>query len=379
MGYSIPGYPNLQTSRPQGNSSQLASGDIDVENVQPSLLSKLNSIGKALGQKITIFSGYRTSAYSASVGGFSGDPHTRGIAVDSDIGSTPIGQYPGVMALMTKMGLVSGNTPDFYQGTTDPSHTQLSATGPSGEYTGKQPSSRSASRTRAPSSKNSVGAPQVPTLPASTALSGTAATIWAVAILKSINAPTNTANVSSMIGWFHNEGGGGANNPMNTTLSTSGATGSINSVGVKDYGTPSEGVSATAQTLQSGYPAIVAALKSGKGLANTSGDVASELSTWSGGGYTSITPVAPTGKIPSSLIGGSKSGYGGTRPGGDPSGSSGGSGQQDTGQGVQALFADYENEITMPRVAPSDVGVGGPFQWWLSSFTGAWNEEQGGS
>jgi hypothetical protein len=126
-------------------------------------------------------------------------------------------------------------------------------------------------------------------LPADTALTGANATAWADAILTTMGAPTTAANVSSMVNWFAHEGGGGANNPMNTTLQTSGSTGSINAVGVQSYSTVAAGVAATVQTLNGGnYPAIVAALKAGTGLSGGSGAVASELSTWSGGGYDSV-------------------------------------------------------------------------------------------
>jgi len=131
----------------------------------------------------------------------------------------------------------------------------------------------------------SYGTP--PALGEGVALKGSAASTWATSILTAIGAPATAANMSSMVSWFDHEGGGGANNPLNTTLSAAGATGSINSVGVKSYGTPSAGVAATAQTLLGGYPAIVAALKAGSGLSG-GGAVSSELSTWSGGGYSSL-------------------------------------------------------------------------------------------
>ena len=130
-------------------------------------------------------------------------------------------------------------------------------------------------------------------LPADTAATGSTATSFATAILNALGAPVNGANVGSLQDWFALEGGGGANNPLNTTLATSGSTGSINSDGVQSYGTPSEGVSATVDTLDSGsYSAIVAALKSGQGLSSDSSSIASELSAWSGGGYSSVTGAA---------------------------------------------------------------------------------------
>ena len=132
-----------------------------------------------------------------------------------------------------------------------------------------------------------IGTP--PALPQSTALHGAGATVWAAAILAALKAPATAANLSSLTNWFGHEGGGGANNPLNTTLHTTGSTGSINSAGVQNYSSPAAGVTATAKTLLGGgYNAIVAALRAGVGLSNGDGQVASELSTWSGGGYSSV-------------------------------------------------------------------------------------------
>jgi hypothetical protein len=133
----------------------------------------------------------------------------------------------------------------------------------------------------------SSGTGGLPALPYGTPLKGTAAQEWASAILKAVGAPATQANLSSMQAWFQHEGGGGQNNPLNTTLSAAGATGSINSAGVKNYSSPAAGVQATVQTLR-GYPAIVTALQSGQGLSSSSPGVAGELSEWSGGGYSSL-------------------------------------------------------------------------------------------
>ena len=55
-------------------------------------------------------------------------------------------------------------------------------------------------------------------------------------------------------------------NPLNTTLKTSSATGSMNSVGVKRYNSWDAGLDATVQTIKAnkyGYPAILDALSKG--------------------------------------------------------------------------------------------------------------------
>jgi hypothetical protein len=127
------------------------------------------------------------------------------------------------------------------------------------------------------------------TLPARTPLTGSNAVAWAEAILKGLSAPVTDLNVGYLLGWFHNEGGGGENNPMNTTLRTSGSAGSINSDGVQNYKTPQDGVDATVSTLAI-YPAVVASLKTGRGIVGP--NVGVELSKWSGGGYSSIHPIA---------------------------------------------------------------------------------------
>jgi hypothetical protein len=198
--------------------------------------------------------------------------------------------------------------------------------------------------------------------------SGAAASMWATAILRAMKAPVNSDNVDSLIGWFQREGGGGANNPMNTTLQTSASAGSINSDGVQNYSTPGGGVAATVATLQDGYPAVVAQLKSGQGLGSTSGAVAAELSKWSGGGYSSISPVAPNNGLYTGPLSAPGSNAGMTRPGGTPVDKNGD--PVDSGTGVTALLQGYQQLRDMNRVAPP--GTKNPFSWWWSSFTGNW-------
>jgi len=118
---------------------------------------------------------------------------------------------------------------------------------------------------------------------------------FATQVLAELGAPATAQNIDSIADWAAQEGGGGANNPLNTTLVTSGSTGAVNSAGVQNYASVTDGVQATAQTLQEGYPAIVAALQSGNGIVRTtSSAIESELSEWSGGGYTSISATGST-------------------------------------------------------------------------------------
>lgn len=134
--YPVAGYPYLQTARPQGDAAQLEAGDVDVRDVDPKLLKDLEEVGEQLGEKLTIVSGYRTDSYSIQVGGFAGDPHTRGIAADVYVGSRPIGSVPDALQDAEAVGLVSGAQPGFYNGKPDPEHVQLPGTGPTSPSSG---------------------------------------------------------------------------------------------------------------------------------------------------------------------------------------------------------------------------------------------------
>src|SRR6266540_75134 len=125
--YRVRGYPYLQTERPQGTAAELDAGKIDLADVQPALLAALERVGEQLRRPLSIFSGYRTSAYSEKVGGFAGDPHSRGIAADLNINGTPVGSFPRARRLLTAQGLISGAQAGFYRGRSDPAHVQLSA------------------------------------------------------------------------------------------------------------------------------------------------------------------------------------------------------------------------------------------------------------
>lgn len=88
---------------------------------------------------------------------------------------------------------------------------------------------------------------------------------WQQQILSKVGAPATPENVRYLNAWAQAEGGGASNNPFNTTEGGHGATGSYNSVGVENYGSPQGGVQATADTLLNGkYGNILSALKSGR-------------------------------------------------------------------------------------------------------------------
>lgn len=115
-------------------------------------------------------------------------------------------------------------------------------------------------------------------------------TAWFTALLKAIGAPPTTANLNSLAAWYKRENGSwppaASNNPLNSTLSMPGAS-TFNSVGVRNYASAQQGVTATAQTLN-GYPAIVTALKAGNGLCGATSGLAAAFHLWSGGGYSSV-------------------------------------------------------------------------------------------
>lgn len=136
-------------------------------------------------------------------------------------------------------------------------------------------------------------AASLPVLPALTRLEGADAGLWGVAICRALKAPVTLDNVYTFAGWFAEEGGGGENNPMNSTEGNYPDTpGSWNVDHVKDYPTPQIGVAETVATLQNGYyPAIVAAFRAGVGLGHPGASAAAELGEWSGGGYHALPQV----------------------------------------------------------------------------------------
>ena len=86
---------------------------------------------------------------------------------------------------------------------------------------------------------------------------------WQVQILHGLGAPVTQANLTFLNAWTKAEGGSASNNPFNTTQQAPGAS-TYNSVGVRNYGSPQQGITATIQTLTNGkYGNILSALKQG--------------------------------------------------------------------------------------------------------------------
>ena len=122
---------------------------------------------------------------------------------------------------------------------------------------------------------------------------------WSEAILNALGAPLTSENIISIGYWMQNEAGTpasggivGANNPINVSQPCCGGV-PIQSDGdgvtfLQSYPTAADGVEAIAQYLNRGnYTQILADLKAGAGLMNDS-SLASEISLYSGGGYTTI-------------------------------------------------------------------------------------------
>lgn len=119
---------------------------------------------------------------------------------------------------------------------------------------------------------------------------------WSEAILTALGDPLTSANIISISYWMQNEAGSppygivGANNPINVSEPGYGGTQiQYEAPGyyLMSYPTVQDGVEAIAAYLNSGsYPDILNDLKQGSGLSDPS--LASELSEYSGGGYTTI-------------------------------------------------------------------------------------------
>lgn len=120
---------------------------------------------------------------------------------------------------------------------------------------------------------------------------------WSQAILTALGAPLTSANIVSIGYWMQNEAGSppygivGANNPINVSEPGYGGV-PIQSDGdgvtfLMSYPSVQQGVAAIAAYLNRGnYTAMLADLKAGVGLSDP--NLASEISLYSGGGYSTI-------------------------------------------------------------------------------------------
>jgi hypothetical protein len=234
--------------------------NVDIAHEQPAFVAALYRLAAAFPRYVfDVFSGYRgpgtTGQRSAAVGGFTGDPHERGIAADINVGGRPIGQVFS-QSTLARFGLMSGNVANFYQGKPDPSHLQLSA----GNQLGK---------------------------PATSAITQGS---FVDAVLHAIGAPLSATNRALLSAWAQTEGTRARFNPLATTQDAAGATVLAgNSAGVKNYPSFQAGVRATAQTLENGrYAGILSSLRAGNVQPlDVVNRYAKEFDTW-GTGATSL-------------------------------------------------------------------------------------------
>lgn len=68
---------------PDLSAADIAAGGNYTDNQEPLIAQRLDALGKSLHIDLMGISGYRTPAYSVSVGGFADDPHTKGEASDT--------------------------------------------------------------------------------------------------------------------------------------------------------------------------------------------------------------------------------------------------------------------------------------------------------
>jgi soluble lytic murein transglycosylase-like protein len=122
-------------------------------------------------------------------------------------------------------------------------------------------------------------------------------------------------------------------------------------------------------------------------LTQEGGNIRNALAAYNAGpnnlsaGYGYADSILAAAGAPRTASAGSSSSYGGTRPGGQPASPDGT--PQDTGQGVDTLFANYESEVATPRTAPKSTftspataGLSAPFQWWWQSWSGTYAQEE---
>lgn len=159
-------------------------------------------------------------------------------------------------------------------------------------------------------------------------------------VLAKLGAPQSGPSLTALEVMAKGESGGyltSVNNPLATTRGGQGAynlPGSVfssgrNPAGVKGYGTPAEGIAATAATLrQSNFSALLHNLRTGAPLsAYTTGAPAAELRTWQGGssedvnnlraaaGGQKVTVTGQTSGATSGQGGGGSSAQGASSPG----------------------------------------------------------------
>jgi len=167
---------------------------------------------------------------------------------------------------------------------------------------------------------------------------------WDYAFLKDIGAPINQANVNFLDAWAAREGGMQTKgyNPLYTTERMPGSQNVGADLGggqfVQAYPTLAEGAQADANAMMNGlYNNLLGGLRSGNPLGS---NYASEMHTWSGGGYSGISGVQPYD--PSSTFGPFMGGGGNASTSGTPLSG----GNPPPGLSGQALQNFFQNQAT---------------------------------
>ena len=188
-------------------------------------------------------------------------------------------------------GFATAKMPDARTTKPKPTHTPSKTATPT-----QAPATSQAAHSGAPSTDSGGLTPQ-PTAQNETP-TGENQKAWSEAILTHLGAPLTSANIVSIGYWMQNEAGSppsgivGANNPFNVSQACCGGV-PIQDDGdgvtfLQSYPTVADGLEAITDYLNRGnYTAILADLKAGVGLMNDP-NLASEISLYSGGGYSTI-------------------------------------------------------------------------------------------
>jgi hypothetical protein len=174
----------------------------------------------------------------------------------------------------------------LFEQTPSPSSTSSTGSGQSTDFSSALAQAQSSLN---PSDSSSTGTDAT----SITATSGTTATTpagpattnreqWAHDFLSRLGLPVTSENVRAMVAWQQAEGTRAQFNPLATTQNMPGAT-QFNSVGVKNYVTYGDGLTANIKAITNGrYPNILAALKAGNNADAVAQAIAN--SPWGTGG-----------------------------------------------------------------------------------------------
>jgi hypothetical protein len=216
-----------------------------------------------------------------------------------------------------------------------------------------------------PSGTN-VAAGNAPTT-APTTRSAWTTTIWAALLLQALSAPTTQNNVTNIQRWMNSEEPAQSwlsnNNPLNTTMQSSGyIANDTNGYGGPGYVDVASGLAATAQTITSGYPSILAALRSDAPPATF--DSAVVNSPWAAshyGGQLSSAPLLAdatgSGTDPTGVLGQIEQGVGAFATGGVLGAATGISGIGGLISETTTLVSDVSSPTWWKRIGIGALGI----------------------